>query len=155
MIELVTTRAQLERCWAIRFAVFVDEQQVPLDEEVDQLDTAPSTIHLLAVVDGKDVGTLRILPEEAGHCHIGRVAVSGLARGTGVGRELMDRAREIALERCANTLGRVRIELSSQEQAMGFYRACGYEIVSGKRYLDAGIWHEDMVQEVSLSSTGE
>lgn len=76
MIELVTTRAQLERCWAIRFAVFVDEQQVPLDEEVDQLDTAPSTIHLLAVVDGKDVGTLRILPEEAGHCHIGRVAVS-------------------------------------------------------------------------------
>ncbi|MDN6487650.1 MAG: hypothetical protein L0K34_09230 [Ancrocorticia sp.] len=135
MIELVTTRAQLERCWAIRFAVFVDEQQVPLDEEVDQLDTAPSTIHLLAVVDGKDVGTLRILPEEAGHCHIGRVAVSGLARGTGVGR--------------------VRIELSSQEQAMGFYRACGYEVVSGKRYLDAGIWHEDMVQEVSLSSTGE
>ncbi len=145
MIEVVETREQLERCWAIRMEVFVDEQRVPPEEEVDTLDTAPETIHLLAVHDGRDLGTARILPENPGHCHVGRVAVRAQARGSGVGRELMDAAAAVALDRCAGPDGTVEILLSSQERAMGFYRSCGYEVVSGERYLDAGIWHQDMV----------
>ena len=144
MIEVVSTREGLERCWAIRMEVFVEEQRVPVEEEVDALDTAPETIHLLASHDGRDLGTARILPEEPGHCHIGRVAVLAAARGLGVGRELMDAAGQVALERCAGPDGTVEIRLSSQEQAMGFYRSCGYEVLEGERYLDAGIWHRDM-----------
>ncbi|MFT0847901.1 GNAT family N-acetyltransferase [Actinomycetaceae bacterium L2_0104] len=145
MIEIVESREQLERCLAIRLEVFVEEQAVPPEEEIDALDTAPDTIHLLAVHEGRDVGTARVLSEGPGHCHIGRVAVRAQARGTGVGRELMDAAAAVALERCSGPDGKVEILLSSQEQAMGFYRSCGYEVVNGERYLDAGIWHQDMV----------
>lgn len=41
---------------------------------------------------------------------------------------------------------RVRMVLSAQEQAMGFYARCGYAPVDGRRYLDAGIWHQDMAR---------
>ncbi len=144
MIEIVTTREQVERCWAIRMDVFVEEQQVPVEEEVDALDEAPETIHLLVSREGRDLGTARVLPEGPGHCHIGRVAVLAAARGLGVGRELMDAAAQVALERCAGPDGTIEIRLSSQEQAMGFYLSCGYEVLEGERYLDAGIWHRDM-----------
>ena len=145
MIEIVATREELERCWAIRTEVFIREQHVPPEEEIDTLDTAPDTIHLLARHDGRDVGTARILPDGPGRCHIGRVAVRAETRGTGVGRELMEAAAEAALAACAGSDGTVEILLSSQEQAMGFYRSCGYRVISGERYLDAGIWHQDMV----------
>ena len=55
MIEIVSTREQLERCWLFAREVFVEEQRVP-EEEVDALDTAPETIHLLASRDGRDLG---------------------------------------------------------------------------------------------------
>ena len=147
-ISIAQTQEQLNRCFAIRLAVFVGEQHVPLQEEVDALDTASGTIHLLASCDGRDLGTLRILPEGPGHCHIGRVAVQVAARGSGVGRQLMARAAEIGRERCCDSDGHVKIMLLSQEQAMGFYEACGYAVVSGERYLDAGIWHQDMVLDL-------
>ena len=149
MIEIVNDHAGLTRCHAIRLEVFVDEQNVPLDEEVDDLDYAPSTIHLLGSINGVDLATARVLPEEPGHCHIGRVAVRKSARGTGVGREIMAADAEVARERCADADGRVEIKLSSQVQAIGFYAACGYELVPGEQYLDAGIWHRDMVLALS------
>lgn len=152
LIEVVNTPEQLERCWAIRMEVFVVEQSVPASEEVDALDSAPGTIHLLAVRNGIDVGTARILPEGPGHCHLGRVAVRAAARGHGVGRELMEAAGQEALARCAGPDGIVEILLSSQEHAMDFYRSCGYEVVNGQRYLDAGIWHQDMVAYKSCAS---
>ncbi len=33
--------------------------------------------------------------------------------------------------------------------AMGFYERCGYRVLSGHRYLDAGIWHQDTARTVS------
>ena len=145
MIDVVTNEEGLARCQAIRLDVFVGEQNVPLEEEIDALDTAPSTIHLLGSRDGVDLATARVLPEGAGHCHIGRVAVRQAARGTGMGRDIMAAAARVALERCADSEGHVEILLSSQVQAIGFYEACGYELIPGEEYLDAGIWHRDMV----------
>ena len=36
---------------------------------------------------------------------------------------------------------------------MGFYKRCGYRVLNGHRYLDAGIWHQDMARTVSSVST--
>ena len=36
---------------------------------------------------------------------------------------------------------------------MGFYESCRYQVLSGHRYLDAGIWHQDMARTVSSIST--
>jgi len=43
----------------------------------------------------------------------------------------------------------VTVILSAQEQAMGFYARCGYTVLTGESYLDAGIPHQDMARVVS------
>ncbi|AWE42586.1 MULTISPECIES: GNAT family N-acetyltransferase [unclassified Actinobaculum] len=150
-VEVVTDESGLRRCWDIRMEVFVHEQNVPPEEEIDALDTDLSTVHLIATVDGVDVGTLRVLPEKPGYCHIGRVAVRRAARATGIGYALMSYAERVALDRCADSDG-VVIALSSQEQAVGFYEKCGYRLLAGERYLDAGIWHRDMQKTLRIGA---
>ena len=140
----VTEPAGLHRVHALRFEVFVHEQGVAPEEELDEKDDLPDTVHLLAVADGQDLGTARLLVDGAGQVHVTRVAVRAAARGLGIGRELMIEVERLALaEHAAH--GRVRVELSAQESAIGFYAALGYEI-GADRYLDAGIWHRDAVK---------
>ena len=160
--ERVRTSAQLEAAWQVRREVFVEEQLVPLEEEMDAADTAATTIHVIVVPaasgsvrapddvshDRADehlraVATGRLLtdPSHPGVVHIGRVAVLAGWRTGGVGGLVMGAleglaAREEAID------GVVRVELSAQEQAIGFYERLGYT-VTGDRYLDAGIWHRD------------
>lgn len=175
MIETrdVTDRAGLEEAWRIRFEVFVDEQHVPPEEEVDARDEDPATLHALAFLDGVPVATGRVLPDGTpGHVHVGRVAVRAAARGSGVGASIMAHLEGMALAEYgipgdAETLGdaetpgdagtsgeprhlTVRIALSAQESAVGFYSRLGYSPVSGERYLDAGIWHQDMARTVAV-----
>lgn len=76
----------------IRRIVFIDEQQVPQEEEWDGLDT--ECLHFLATLNGEPVGTARLLPDG----HIGRVAVLSSARGTGIGYQLMEAAIKAARE---------------------------------------------------------
>ncbi|GAA4286817.1 GNAT family N-acetyltransferase [Georgenia daeguensis] len=160
-IVRVTERAQLERAWDVRTEVFVHEQHVPLEEEIDDLDTAESTTHVLALDDtGGAVGTGRLLtdPAHPGEVHLGRLAVRAAARGQGIGARLVVAIEALALAEHAvtrdgpETGGRprlaVRVVLSAQEVAMEFYRRLGYEVVTGERYLDAGIWHQDMARTV-------
>ena len=143
-IEVVTGPEQLAECFAVRFEVFVGEQHVPASEELDDLDHAATTTHVLARgADGLALGTARLLtdPAHPGVVHLGRVAVRASARGAQVGAALMSALHTLALERCAVD-GVVRVELSAQEQAFGFYERLGYTVV-GDFYLDAGIPHKD------------
>ena len=123
------------RGWAepLRFAVFVEEQKVPAEIELDSFD--PVSLHAVAfAADDEAIGTGRLLPDG----HIGRMAVAQLARGTGVGsallRALMDEARR---------RGHAHAVLSAQTHATDFYRRHGYS-VHGDEYDDAGIPHVEM-----------
>ena len=76
----------------VRLEVFVDEQAVPLAQEIDARDEEPTTIHLLASgADGTPLGAGRILmePEHPGRVHLGRLAVRSIARGTGLGARVV------------------------------------------------------------------
>ncbi len=140
--------------FAIREEVFVGEQGVTLEEEHDELDGVPTTTHVLALTDtGEPVGTARLLtdPAHPGVVHVGRVAVRAAGRGLGVGRALMDAIERIALAEHAGADGRVRVELSAQESAIGFYTSLGYRI-DGERYLDARIWHRDAHKVLSAGA---
>ncbi|MPV37698.1 GNAT family N-acetyltransferase [Georgenia subflava] len=161
----VDTRAGLEQAWDVRLEVFVTEQQVPLEEEVDDLDTASTTTHVLAVDDarGRALGTGRLLsdPGHPGEVHLGRLAVRAEARGRGIGARLVVAIEALALAEHAVSAGpsdaggpdtralAVTVVLSAQESALEFYRRLGYSVVSGERYLDAGIWHQDMARTIS------
>ena len=123
------------RQWAapIRQTVFVDEQRVPVEMELDQWD--PLSVHAVAFdAAGVAVGTGRLLPDG----HIGRMAVLQQARGSGVGSELL-----LALMEEARRRGHRETVLSSQTHAVGFYQRHGYAQF-GLEYMDAGIPHIDM-----------
>ena len=74
--------------------VFVEEQAVPVELELDERD--PAADHLLARQDGRGVGTARLVIEEPGFegadpaygpvAHLGRIAVLAEARHAGSGR---------------------------------------------------------------------
>ncbi|TAJ19622.1 MAG: GNAT family N-acetyltransferase [Dehalococcoidia bacterium] len=131
---------------AIRFRVFVDEQRVPAQEELDEYDAGPEgapgheALHLLARSDGIPVGAARLLLDAppGGAVHLGRVAVLVEQRRGGVGNALMERLHSEARVR-----GYVRVEISAQTHAIPFYERLGY-VATGPVYLEAGIEHRAM-----------
>ncbi len=138
MIEKTT---DLETCMAIRLKVFVEEQNVPVEQERDHHDD--TAIHLLAVLDGQAVGTARILRDGVVG-KIGRVAVLPQARGTGLGAALI----RAALAELRATPGVTRAKLGAQTHAIGFYEKLGFAVY-GPEYLDGGIPHRDMALDLA------
>lgn len=135
----IETPGQLEAAKQIRLEVFVGEQNVPVEEEIDWRDSSAETVHVLLTDEAGPTATARAYCED-GIIHVGRVAVVSRVRGTGVGRVVMAEIEKVARE----AFGNQPIELSAQVQAIGFYEAIGYELVAGETYLDAGIPHRDM-----------
>ena len=128
---------------ALRMAVFVDEQRVPADMEVDEHD--PYAVHFVAVEAEKVVGTLRIVELEKAQgpaAKIGRVAVAAPLRGRGIGRQLMEAAiRHAAARRCATCI------LGAQVPVIGFYEKLGF-VAHGPVFDDCGIPHRTMTLKV-------
>lgn len=117
---------------SVRFTVFVDEQRVPAELEMDEWDDASR--HVLASCGDQVVGTGRLLPDG----HIGRVAVLRAYRGRGVGLLVMEKL--ISMGRQA---GMSRFALSAQVQAAAFYERLGFT-ARGPSYEEAGIPHVQM-----------
>jgi predicted GNAT family N-acyltransferase len=118
---------------AIRMAVFVREQNVPPEIEMDEKDAV--CLHAVAYDGhGTPVGTGRLLPDG----HIGRMAVMKAARGTGIGSALLRGLMAHARER-----GHADVVLSAQTHAAPFYRAHGFTQV-GDEFHEAGIPHVEM-----------
>jgi len=132
-IELGGWTAMQALAAPVRHAVFVDEQKVPADIELDEFD--PVSLHALAFdVEGRVLGTGRLLPDG----HIGRMAVLRQARGIGVGRALLR-----ALMQAARARGDREVLLSAQTHAIAFYERFGF-VAEGEAYDDAGIPHRMM-----------
>ena len=121
----------------IRFQVFVREQRVPAEIELDDMD-APS-LHAIAFENEKAIGTGRLLPDG----HIGRMAILKEWRRRGIGAAILK-----ALIDAAERRGDREIALSAQLHAVEFYRTHGFEPV-GDIYEEAGIPHQTMVRALA------
>jgi predicted GNAT family N-acyltransferase len=123
----------------VRFAVFVDEQRIAADLEMDDRDAHCE--HVLARDErGEPVGTGRI--DVAAGGKIGRVAVLASARGRGVGTALMRELHEMARAR-----GLAAVWCHAQLSAASFYTGLGYRAV-GEVFEEAGIDHVRMQREL-------
>lgn len=120
----VDTPEDLTRARAIRHQVFVEEQGIPAELEENGLDE--EAVHLLAVVDGEAVGTIRLVPRADDTGELARVAVLESARGSGVGKALV---RE--LEAVARRMGLSGLVLHPHAYLEDFYRDLGYHTTSG------------------------
>ena len=128
-----------EDCMAIRLEVFVAEQNVPPEEELDEFDK--TAIHLLALSDHHPVGTARAVEKAPGFWKIGRVAVRAPYRQLGVGSTLMHAIEAACPAR--------QLTLSAQTHALKFYEKRGY-VVEGPLFMEAGIPHCFMVKPGSI-----
>jgi predicted GNAT family N-acyltransferase len=131
-IELIDWNAARAEASRIRLAVFVEEQRVPPEIEMDDKDAV--CVHALAYAQGRAVGTGRLLPDG----HIGRMAVLKENRSLGVGSAILERLVEEARRR-----GMKEIVLSAQTHALGFYRRHGF-MAAGEVFEEAGIPHQEM-----------
>jgi len=127
----------------VRYEVFVVEQSVPLDIELDDQDAV--SIHAVAYdARGRPLGTGRLLPDG----HIGRMAVLRDLRGTGVGgrilRALIDEGRG---------LGHASLALHAQTHAKHFYLSHGFT-QEGETFVEAGIEHCLMVLDCAALPVG-
>ena len=138
----VTSSAEREAVFAIRMTVFVEEQAVPPEEELDAYDVAAA--HFLARLSTADpdpsgiVGTARLIDKGHGTGKIGRVAVLREHRGRGVGALLMQR-----VEYSARAAGYTELILEAQTHALPFYEKLGYA-AEGDIFLDCNIEHRLM-----------
>lgn len=117
----------------VRTRVFVDEQQVPPELEIDDLD--PICRHAKAITaDGRIIATGRLLPDG----HIGRMCVLPEYRGQGIGSRILQQ-----LIRHARKAGMEQLILNAQVSAIDFYRRHGFA-VSSEEFIEAGIPHREM-----------
>jgi predicted GNAT family N-acyltransferase len=131
-IELMDWNAARAEASRIRLAVFVEEQRVPPEIEMDDKDAA--CVHALAYAQGRAVGTGRLLPDG----HLGRMAVLKENRSLGVGGAILERLVEEARRQ-----GMRAVVLSAQTHAIGFYRRHGFS-EEGEVFEEAGIAHQAM-----------
>ena len=146
MIKILKSKEELNLGFALRIEVFVKEQKVPIELELDEKDNSEHTVHIGYFNDNKLIGVARLIDLDKDIIHIGRVVIDKEYRGQGIGRELIIGCENIAQQILKR---KIIIELSAQIQAENFYKSLGYNRVNNKIYLDAGIEHVDMRKEIN------
>ena len=146
MIKILKNKEELELGFALRIEVFVKEQKVPIELELDDKDYSDNTVHIGYFHDDNLIGVARLIDMDKDVIHIGRVVIDKEYRGQGIGRELIIGCENIAQQILKR---KIIIELSAQIQAENFYKSLGYNRVNDIIYLDAGIEHVDMMKEIN------
>ena len=122
----------------IRKKVFIDEQKVPVELEIDEHD--PEAIHFLVMNKNEQyIATARLLKNG----HIGRIAVLKEYRNQGIGTNLLSDILSKAMQLKIKT-----VFLNAQVYAEKFYKSHGF-ISQGKIFMDAGIPHIKMTKKLN------
>jgi predicted GNAT family N-acyltransferase len=139
-VKIVENQLELEDAYTVRKIVFVDEQNVPVEDEIDQFE-AEST-HFVLYHDGKPIGAGRFRDVD-GYGKVERICVLKEARKLGAGKVIME-----SIESYARNKGFQKLKLNAQTHAIPFYAGLGYGVVS-EEFLDAGIPHKTMMKAIS------
>jgi len=140
VVKLAETDAEMEAAIALRFQVFVAEQSIAPEEELDEADATAT--HAVALYQGKVVGTGRFVSPDAGTAQIGRMAVEAAWRRRGIGGQLLR-----FLEETARAQGARLSALHAQEYVKGFYAGHSYREHSDT-FLEVSIPHVEMRKEL-------
>ncbi|WP_174731188.1 GNAT family N-acetyltransferase [Mesobacillus harenae] len=138
-VKIVENNQELEEAFSVRKTVFVDEQQVPVEEEIDEFEN--DSTHFVLYDDKRPAGAGRFRVLDA-IGKVERICVLKDQRNTGAGKAIMEK-----IEEYAKSEGLSALKLNAQTQAIPFYEKLGYEVVS-EEFLDAGIPHKSMKKQI-------
>jgi predicted GNAT family N-acyltransferase len=138
-VRRVRGQAEMAAALELRHDVFCVEQGVPEWEELDGRD--PEGIHLVAVADGRLLGTCRVV-FVGNTAQFSRLAVRASARRHGIATALLKAADEETL-----AVGARRLVLHAQTYARSLYEAAGYR-PRGRAFTEAGIEHIAMEKQL-------
>lgn len=122
----------------IRMTVFVEEQQVPVEDELDDLDD--EAVHWIFLHNETPVATGRVVSYQEG-CQmrpvakIGRIAVNQSLRGQKLGERLMQEILTYAASE-----GFEQAILDAQTRVLPFYAKLGF-VPEGDEFEECGIMH--------------
>ncbi|MDR7000771.1 GNAT family N-acetyltransferase [Neobacillus niacini] len=139
IVKIVENQKELEDAFSVRRTVFIDEQNVPEEEEIDQHEEEAT--HFVLYHEGSPIGAGRYRLVD-GFGKVERICVMKEARGTGAGKAIMN-----GIEDYTRNKGIQKLKLNSQTHAIPFYAGLGYEVVS-EEFMDAGIPHKTMVKQI-------
>ncbi|MFA6796374.1 MAG: GNAT family N-acetyltransferase [Bacilli bacterium] len=138
-VKKVSTPSDMARCYLIRKEVFMKEQSVPLDDEID-IDDTVYTHYLFFTDQNIPVGTMRVLIDKDKHIALfGRIAILKKYRGNKYGQRMVCQVEKLLSQRITP----LTVKLAAQSRAVDFYKTIGYRITSDK-FVEAGIEHYRM-----------
>ncbi|MDQ3394686.1 MAG: GNAT family N-acetyltransferase [Bacteroidota bacterium] len=140
-VSKVSDTSQLEMAFQIRREVFVDEQKVPLEEEIDEYED--ESTHFLCLFSAQPAGAARWRFTEKG-IKLERFAVKKHYRGKGVGSALVS----AVLKDIGNHPGAPgkMYYLHSQLDAVPLYAKFGFQKI-GDMFEECNIKHYKMVKK--------
>lgn len=141
----------VHQLYRLRVDVFVHEQRCPY-AEIDATDADPQTVHLLAWdADTHELlGTARVFPAAPADdapttgAQIGRFALAPAARGTGLGRELLQAAIDLGERMHPGQ----PLYLEAQAGLVDYYASFGFT-PTGEPFDDEGVPHQPMLRPAS------
>lgn len=140
-IKHVHSTEELNDAYAIRKKVFVEEQQVPPELEIDEHENQSE--HFVAYNEQHiPVGAGRLRPLSNTEAKVERICVDHPERGNTLGAQIMQVLEKVAQEKGIQTL-----LLHAQDHAERFYQRLGYQTIS-EPFDEAGIIHVKMKKEL-------
>lgn len=138
-MKIAETTKEIDQAYTIRMKVFVDEQHVPPEIEIDEHDE--TAIHFIGYEDGEPIAASRLRFID-GYGKLERICVLKAFRGKSNGKQLIQTMEKVIKEH-----GYEKAKLNAQTHAQPFYEKLGYRTVSDE-FMDAGIPHVTMVKEL-------
>ncbi|MEH6988168.1 MULTISPECIES: GNAT family N-acetyltransferase [Bacillales] len=138
-VKVVSSEQELLDAFSVRKHVFVSEQNVPEEEEIDQFED--EAVHFVLYNNGMPAGAGRFRTVD-GNGKVERICVLKEHRKSGSGKAIMDKIEEHALKQ-----GLSALKLNAQTQAIPFYEKLGYKVIS-EEFMDAGIPHRTMKKTI-------
>jgi len=137
----ILSQADLQQAMKIRCEVFVLEQNVPAEEEIDEFEN--QSVHFLAFLNNIPCGVARWRFTEKG-IKLERFAVIKKYRGVGVGGSLVEAVLKDVYS--SSETKHKQLYLSAQLVAVNFYSKFGF-VKTGHIFQECKIDHIKMVKE--------
>lgn len=142
-ITIATSAREKEQAFKIRTNVFVNEQKVPMDIEIDEHED--ESIHFVGYKDDYPVAASRLRwVDQTGKLE--RICILKEHRGKSYGSQIIETMEDEIIKK-----GYTQSTLNGQTQAVKFYEQLGYKVISDE-FLDANIPHVTMVKQLITTS---